>query len=77
MCSPLDTISPAFVASIVVNMLELQIAYHEIKEILADGQSSLPTAKTFHTAVAELTAIDEHLMVKNLLKVETRQIPKL
>jgi hypothetical protein len=77
LCSPLDMISPAFVASIVASMSELQIAYPEIKDILADGQSSLPTVKAFHTAVAELTAIDKHLTVKNLLKVETRQIPKL
>jgi len=33
--------------------------------------------KAFHTAVAEVTAINKHLTVKNLLKVETRQITKL
>jgi len=76
LCSPLNTISPAFVASIVASMSKLQIAYPEIKKILADEKSSLQTLRAFHTAVAELIAIDKHLTVKNLLKVETRQIPK-
>ena len=58
-------------------MSELQIAYPLIKEILADGQFFLPTVKAIHTVVAELTAIDKRLTVKNLLKVKPRQIPKL
>ena len=71
-------INPTFVASVLVSMSELQIiAYPEIREISVDGQSSLPTVKASHNAVAELTAIDKRVTVKNLLKVEIRQIPKL
>ena len=51
--------------------------YPEIDEIFADGQTSLSTMKAFHTAVAELTAADKHLTVRNLLKAEIRQIRKL
>ena len=74
--SLLDMISPVFVASIVASMSELQIAYPEIREIFTNGQSPLLTVQAFNKAVTELTAIDKHLTVKNLLKVEIRRIPK-
>ena len=73
----MDMRSPTFIASIIASVLELQLVYPDIKEILVDGQSSLSTVKAFHPAVVELTAIDKRLMVINLLEVETRQISNL
>ena len=40
---PLDIVNPAFVASISSSVNELQIAYPDKKDILADRQFSLPT----------------------------------
>jgi len=62
--------SPAFVASIIASLSELQLAYPSIKDFLADGKSWLPMVKAFHTAVSELTAIDKYLTVKSLLKCQ-------
>jgi hypothetical protein len=52
LCHPLDIlINPAFIASVISSVNELQVAYPDIKDILADGQCSLPTVQALHTAV--------------------------
>ena len=77
LCHPLDIINPAFIASIISSLDELQRAYPDIREIIADGQSSLPTIQALHKAVADLAEFDKQVSVKNLLKLDNRQIPKL
>ena len=40
LCRALDIVNPAFVATIIFNVTESQMAYPDIKVILADGQCS-------------------------------------
>ena len=54
--SVIDVIKFAFVASIITGWDddELQLVYPDVKAILVDGRSVLPTVKAFHKAVTEL-----------------------
>ena len=42
LCPPMDIVNPEFVAPIISSVNELKIAYPDLKDILADGQCSLP-----------------------------------
>jgi len=77
LCHPLHIVNPAFVASIISSVTELQIAYPEIKDILADGQCSLSNAQALHKAVQQLSEFDKQILVKSLLRIEAAKLPKL
>jgi len=70
-------INPAFVASLIASLDELQLAYPDVREILVDGQSVLPTVQIFHKAEAEMSKFDRQVLVKNLLKIVLKHIAKL
>ena len=75
--NPVDSIYPAFISSLISSIEELQLAFPDIKDILADGQSTLPTVRAFHEAVAHVRTFDKQLSVKNLLMLDSSQLPKL
>ena len=77
LCHPLDIVKPAFVASIISSRNELQIAYPDINDILADGQCSLPTVQTLHITIQQFSKFDKRISTKSLLRIEWTQIPKL
>ena len=68
---------PVFVASIISSVTELQIAFPDIKDILADGQCSLSTVQAPHTTVQQLSEFDKQISVKSLLRIQAAQIPNL
>ena len=47
-CHPLDVINRVFVALVIASLDELQLAYLDVRKILADGQSVLLTVRAFH-----------------------------
>ena len=54
LCHPLDAINPVFVVSVIESLDELQLACPNVREIIADGRSMLPTVQPFNKAVAEI-----------------------
>jgi len=76
-CNPVNSVNLVFIASTIFSLYVMHYAYPDIKEILADKKSSLPTVQTFHKAVAELSEFDKQIAVKNLLKIDTKQIAKI
>jgi len=77
LCHPLDIVNPAFVASIISSVTELQIVYPDIKDILANEQCSFPNVQPLHTAVQQLSEFDKQISVKSLLRIKAAQILKL
>ena len=55
LCRFLDIVNPAFEAFIISSVIELQIEYPDIKNILANGQCLLPTVQALHTVVQQLS----------------------